>query len=92
MKNKANVAMTTAAVLLPLLFASLFIFAAVHQELAHPQLCPRLAPAAKRRGAVQAARIPSFDPGPIAALNASDFDRGYSMPPIATCDSGAERV
>jgi hypothetical protein len=82
--------MTTAAIFLPLLLASLFMFAAVHQELAHPQLCPRLAPSGNMREAARAARL---EAGPIAALNASDFGRSYgSMPPIATCASGAARV
>ncbi|MCW2275561.1 hypothetical protein GJ654_13805 [Rhodoblastus acidophilus] len=86
--------MTTTAIFLPLVLASLFMIVAVHQELANPQLCPRLAPAAKRRmhEPGRAVRVPAFESGPIAALNASDFDRRYSMPPIATCESGADRV
>ncbi|MBB4197792.1 hypothetical protein GGD83_001584 [Rhodoblastus sphagnicola] len=41
--------MAYAAILLPMLFASLFIIAAVHAELTHPRHFPRLAPSVRAR-------------------------------------------
>ena len=85
--------MTTTAIFLPLLFASLFMIAAVHEELAHPRHSPRLAPArAPTRPNGSTFPAQSIDPGAIVALNASEFDRLYSTPPIATCDNGADRL
>ncbi|MCW2283219.1 hypothetical protein M2323_000988 [Rhodoblastus acidophilus] len=67
--------MTTAAIFLPLVLASLFMIAAVRQELAQPLLSPRLAPAVKKRTGARKLRVETCDPGAIAALNVSDFER-----------------
>jgi hypothetical protein len=77
--------MNAAAVFLPLLLASLFLIAAVHEELTHPRHSTRLARTPLPLAAVCA------DPGAIVALNAEDFDRLYASP-IATCAKGADRL
>jgi len=79
--------MTNAAILLPLLFVSLFVIAAVLEAQTQPRLSPRLAPAKTPRP-----RSPAIDPGVVAALNARDAERLYPAPPMATWDSGAERL
>jgi len=75
--------MTTAAIFLPLLFASLFMIAAVREELAHLRHSRLLAPAFARTRIWPHARASlhddlvasQIDPAVIAALNAADFDR-----------------
>jgi cytosine/uracil/thiamine/allantoin permease len=90
-RMKGNDAMSAAAIFLPLLLISLFMISAVHEELAHPRHSPRLA-AAVRAPETLAFSATSIDPGAIVAINVSDFERRYSTSPIATCDSGADRL
>jgi hypothetical protein len=81
--------MTSAAILLPLILASLSMMAAAHAELARPLRSPRLAARGFSR---PASRLLLADPGAVVALNATECERLYSTPPIATCARGAARL
>jgi hypothetical protein len=85
--------MTYAAMLLPLILASLFMIAAVHAELSHPRHFPRLT--TPMRAPSACAPIPvaaPLDPAAAVAFNVAEFERRYGIPPMTTCDRGAARL
>jgi hypothetical protein len=88
--------MTNAAMLIPLIpliLAGLFAIVAVHAEFARPGRFARLnPPRAPRHQAFPRACPAPVDPGAIVALSASECDRLYPTPPIATCARGAARL